>query len=116
MRAVRERPALFAPAIAAALRRDSVASARHPDEIVGLDGDPFLNAQDPCERYVVRRARRAGERFLVDVVGEGGCGRHTRPDVVVEVARGGSGWRFENFRYLDPPTNLLAMLRELQAR
>jgi len=116
MRALRERRALFAPAIATALRRDSVASARSPDEVVGLDGDPFLNAQDPCDRYVVRRTRRAGERFLVDVVGEGGCERHTRPDAVVEVARTGSGWRFENFRYADPATDLLTMLRGLQAK
>ncbi|AHG92644.1 hypothetical protein J421_5109 (plasmid) [Gemmatirosa kalamazoonensis] len=116
MRAIHERRTLFAPAIVAALRRDSVASARSPDEVVGLDGDPFLNAQDPCEHYVVRRARRAGDRFLVDVVGEGGCARHTRADVVVEVMRGASGWRLENFRYPDPPTDLLAMLRRLHQR
>jgi hypothetical protein len=115
MRALRERRALFAPAIAAALRRDSVASAANPDEVVGLDGDPFLNSQDPCDRYVVRRVRRAGDRFLVDVFGEGSCGRHAQPDAVVEVARRPGGWRIENVRYSDPPTNLLEMLRRLQS-
>jgi hypothetical protein len=122
MRAVRARRFAFAPAIVDALRRDSVASARSRDEIVGLDGDPFLNAQDPCDRYRVRAARQVGGRFLVDVVGEGGCEAHTRPDVVVELTRrapgasGGPAWRFENFRYPDPPTDLLAMLRRLHGR
>jgi len=116
MLAVRARGALFAPAVVAALRRDSAASARHPEEVVGLDGDPFLNAQDPCERYVARRTVPNGQRFRVEVVGQGGCGQHTRPDVVVEVARANGGWRFENFRYLDPPDDLLALLRRLPAR
>jgi hypothetical protein len=116
MRAVRERPGAFAPALVEALRRDSVASSRSRDEVVGLDGDPFLNAQDPCERYAVRRVARKGERFLAEVVGAGGCARHTRPDVVVEVARVGRAWRFENFRYVDPPDDLLALLRRLHAR
>jgi hypothetical protein len=116
MRAIRERRALFAPAIIAGLRQDSVASARSPDEIVGLDGDPFLNSQDPCDRYEVRRVRRAGERFLADVFGAGSCGRHAQPDVVVEVVRRAGGWRFENFRYSDPPGDLLALLRELHPR
>lgn len=113
MAAVRARPAAFAPAIARALRRDSVASSRSADEVVGLDGDPFLNAQDPCTRYVVRRVVRQGARYLADVVGEGGCARHTRPDVVVEVARVGGAWRLENFRYRDPADDLLSLLRRL---
>src|SRR5689334_22148325 len=40
MRALRERRTSFAPALVTALRRDSAASARSPDEVVGLDGDP----------------------------------------------------------------------------
>lgn len=114
MTAVRARPALFAPALVEALRRDSVASARSRDEVVGLDGDPFLDSQEPCARYVAGRAVARGARVLVDVTGEGGdCAPRTRPDVVVEVARTRGGWRFENFRYPEPPDDLLALLRRL---
>lgn len=116
MSAVRLRREIFAPRLVEGLRRDSVASARSRDEIVGLDGDPFLNAQDPCKRYVVRRVRPRDERFLVEVVGVGGCAGHIRPDVIVEVARHGSTFRFENFRYLDPPDDLLGLLGRLQKR
>src|SRR5438046_203437 len=33
------------------LRIDSIAQARATGEIDGLDGDPYLNAQDPCDVY-----------------------------------------------------------------
>ena len=115
MDAVRQRPASFAPAIVAALRRDSVLSASNPNEVVGLDGDPFLNAQDFCDRYVARRAVPKARRFLVEVIGEGRCASHSEADVVVEVARVGRTWRFENFRYLDPPDDLLSLLKRLHA-
>src|SRR5689334_19920193 len=35
------------------LREDADAQAKVKGEMVGLDFDPFLNAQDPCERYRV---------------------------------------------------------------
>lgn len=115
MHAVRQRPASFAPAIVRALRADSVAAAAHPSEIVGLDGDPFLNAQDPCDRYDAVKTTTRGRVHLVEVLGTGGCVAHTKPDVVVEVGRSGGRWVFLNFRYVDPNDNLLDLLKRLRS-
>jgi Protein of unknown function (DUF3828) len=115
MHAIRKRRTTFAPAIVRALRGDSVAAAAHPSEVVGLDGDPFLNAQDPCDRYDAVRTTAHGRVYLVEVLGTGGCVAHTKPDVVVEVARAGGKWVFMNFRYLDPNDNLLDLLKRLRS-
>ncbi|HEV2364189.1 MAG TPA: hypothetical protein VGS12_08340 [Caulobacteraceae bacterium] len=67
IRAIRARPSWFDPALARALEADEAASARNPGEIVGLDWDPFTNAQDVCRRYVVRGVRRSGAVAFADV-------------------------------------------------
>ena len=116
MRAVRERSASFAPSIVTALRADSVARAGSPAAIVGLDGDPFLNAQDPCEHYQPVRTTRQGSHYLVEVLGSGGCAAHDQPDVIVEVSVHGDGIVFENFLYSAKPSDdLLSLLRRLSA-
>jgi hypothetical protein len=116
MHAIRQKPASFAPAIVRALRADSVAAAAHPSEVVGLDGDPFLNAQDPCDRYDAVRTTARGKAYLVEVLGTGGCVAHTTPDVIVEVGRSGGRWVFLNFQYsADPNDNLLELLKRLRA-
>lgn len=99
LRALRERRAQFAAPLVAALEAEAAATAQGGEEVDGLDADPFLNAQDPCERYRPVHTERRGDRYLVDVLGEGGCRGHTTPDVIVEVA-----WRqrrpvFTNFLY-----------------
>ena len=99
MRAVHDRAALFSPALAAALRADSVASAASPNEVVGLDGDPFLNAQDSCDRYASAGVAEVGDRFLVQVLGSGGCPDHTAADVTVEVTPTNGNPVFTNFIY-----------------
>jgi|SRR5208337_430840 len=106
-----------------ALKEDSEAQAR-AHEIVGLDFDPFLNTQDPAERYELGRITQKGNTYLVDVFGvyparpaelsEG------IPEVIAEVARRNGHWVFTNFLY--PPIakqypesgNLLAMLKSLK--
>lgn len=114
MRAVRERRAQFADPLIKALRADSIATAQAGEEIDGLDGDPFLNGQDPCDRYRPVRTTRRGDDYFVDVLGSGGCQRHTTPDVIVHVA-----WReqrpvFVNFLYSGKPgDDLQSLLRRL---
>ena len=116
MRALHDSRWHFNPALAAALRADSAATAASPAEIVGLDMDPFLNSQDPCERYAPTAVRRDGNTFLVDVVGSGGCEAHRDPDVTVRVAFRGSTPVFDNFLYPKPASSdLLAELAQLAA-
>lgn len=114
MEALSRKQFAFAPALVAALRADSVAQAKSDaDEEDGLDGDPFLNAQDPCRRYVAKRVRHRGTAYLVDVLGSGGCAKHTVPDVVVEVVPEGDKLVFANFHYPDDDSDLLTELKEL---
>lgn len=114
MEALSRKQFAFAPQLVAALRADSVAQAKSDgDDEDGLDGDPFLNAQDPCRRYVARGVHHRGAAYLVDVLGSGGCARHTVPDVVVEVVPEGGKLVFTNFRYPDDDSDLLTELKDL---
>ena len=90
---------LFAPALLAALRADGEAQAANPDEVVGLDGDPFLDAQDFCEEYHAGAAHRKGGAILVDV--HGTCTHHAdgQADVIAEVGGRDGALAFVNFRY-----------------
>jgi hypothetical protein len=116
MRALHDSRWHFDPALVAALRADSAATSASPDEIVGLDMDPFLNSQDPCDRYAPTAVRRDGSTFLVDVVGSGGCEAHREPDVTVRVAFRGTTPVFVNFLYPKPAnSDLLAELAQLAA-
>ena len=100
MRAATNGPLAFDPELVKWLRIDSTARARTKDEVNGLDGDPYLNSQDPCDRYTVQSVRSEGSRFLVDILGRGGCAAHTQPDVIVVVGRAGGRWIVREF--LDP--------------
>jgi hypothetical protein len=121
--ALKHRSYAFSPELLEALKEDSDAQAR-AREIVGLDFDPFLDTQDPAERYELGRITQKGNTYLVEVFGvyparppdlpEG------IPEVIVEVARRNGHWVFTNFLY--PPIakqypesgNLLAMLKSLK--
>src|SRR5436853_3910886 len=64
---LKSRVSLFTEELFRALKQDFDASAKNPDEIVGLDFDPFLATQDPCERYEVGAAIHKGKGFLVGI-------------------------------------------------
>ena len=116
MRALHDPRWHFSPALVAALREDSIASVRSPNEVVGLDMDPFVNSQDPCDRYAPTAVRRAGANFLVDVRGSGGCSSHAGPDVTVRVAFQGTTPVFVDFLYPKPANDdLLHLLAQLAA-
>ena len=116
--AIRDSAGLFAPELLTALRADLEAQARNADEVVGLDWDPFLASQDPCESYRVARATRQGDAFLVDVYGV--CRGATRslapdtPDVIAELATRDGSWVFVNFRYPREATDLVTTLARLR--
>jgi len=113
--ALRDRPAAFDPALARQLKEDSEAQAKVHDDIVGLDFDPFLSAQDPCQRYEVTKVQSKGESYLVDVLGVGGCEKHDAADVIAEVASQNGAWVFVNFHYPGPDsTDLLTVLKKLR--
>jgi hypothetical protein len=99
------------------LRIDSTARARAKGEIDGLDGDPYLNAQDACDRYSVQSAAAVGPVYLVSVLGHGRCEVHVRPDVLVEIGHQNGRWTILEFR--DPSRHnegTIPLLKELHPK
>jgi hypothetical protein len=114
-RAVAERRSFFDDCIAAGLSIDSDARAKVDDRIVGLEFDPFLNSQDPADHYEARRVSHAGRHYFVEVVSVGANARSgTKPDVVVELRRTDTHWKFIDFYFPGhdgiPDQDLLGLL------
>jgi hypothetical protein len=113
--AVRDSPSFFAPVLLEAMRADIAAQARRPGEIVGLDWDPFLATQDPCDPYRVGRAARRGDTILVAV--KGMCTDmqpRTGPDAIAELGRSKRRWVFVDFRHGGDSGSLLQDLAALR--
>jgi hypothetical protein len=113
--ALKTRPSAFDPSLARQLKEDSDAQEKVQGDIVGLDFDPFLGAQDPCERYEVVNVDKKEENYLVGVRGAGGCEKHDEVDVIAEVASRNGALSFVNFHYphLDK-SDLLTILKKLR--
>jgi len=115
-RAIAERPSVFAPELLKALRDDLAASANSPNEIVGLDWDPFTASQDPCDPYKVDRTTHRGDTVLVAV--KGTCtdmAPRPGPDVIAKLTRAGPTWVFVDFRHAGDAGTLLGDLANLRA-
>jgi hypothetical protein len=78
---------------------------------VGLDFDPFLNSQDPSERFVVESVVMKGAGCWVKV--RGISKRQAQETVVPEVACTNGRCQFVNFHYEydGHPTDLLTILK-----
>jgi len=91
------------------LRQDSTAQAAC-GELIGLDFDPFLNTQEPSERYEVGPVAKTGETYRADVYRVERGQRSEKPDVTVEVAQRNGRWVFVDFDYPDGQS-LVSVLR-----
>jgi len=115
---LREKRSSFSPELVKGLKEDLAASKKSREEIVGLDFDPFLNAQDIAERYLVGQITPKGDHYLVEVFGVWGGQKKSNPDVVPELAFENGQWIFTNFHYgkTDIPVNenLLSVLQILK--
>jgi len=112
-RATKEKAQLFSAQLIAALREDYQASSKHPEEIVGLDWDPFLSSQDIDDRYGVGAIKKKGQNYLVEVYGVSGGKRNPEPNVSAEVAQREGHLIFVNF--LSPHGgDLLSDLKKLK--
>jgi hypothetical protein len=116
---LKSRPALFSREIRRQMAEDSAAQAKNKEEIVGIDFDPFLAAQDFADRYVAKTITRKGPGYLVEVHTINGGKPSSGPNVVPELVRSGKGWRFVNFHYPDAEkpahkSDLLTVLKELR--
>ncbi|HEV2112098.1 MAG TPA: hypothetical protein VGT99_12145 [Gammaproteobacteria bacterium] len=111
--ALKDRPEAFSEEIVRALREDLAASAKSPDEVVGLDFDPFLNAQEVCAPYKVGKTAKQGNTYRVEVYGSCPDAGSHKPDVIAEMRARDGRWMFVNFIY---PGNgdLLTVLKSLK--
>lgn len=115
--ALKKKQANFSKELVLRLNEDYKASAKSPDEIVGLDFDPVLNSQDFADKYVANKVTKKGSRYLVEVFAVYGGKRENKPAVIPELQRVGSRWVFTNFLYKDGPKtdDLLSILKKLAA-
>jgi hypothetical protein len=111
--ALRSRRAAFTPALYRALEADADAQAKVKGDIVGLDFDPFLYSQDPCERYEPARAVRQRGGFRVTVVAI--CDGKLDADaaILVDVERQNTPWALANFADHEGMNDLRSTLRAL---
>lgn len=118
--ALRSHASWFSRELKRRLAEDSTAAAKSPGEIVGLDFDPFLNAQDTPQRCVVKRVTSKGGSYRAEVHRVESGKTVQDPAVVPELIQRGGQWTFVNFHYpsTDGPRheddllNVLKRLRE----
>ena len=113
--AVSDRSFAFGPELLTALKADIDAQSKSPDEIVGLDWDPFTDSQDPCDPYKVTGTDHRGDTVRVALTGTcEGYASTSGPDVLAEVRRSPAGWVFVDFRSPGDPLSLLDHLALLR--
>ncbi len=116
--ALKYKAALFSPQLLRALREDSQAQAKAKGEIVGLDFDPFLNTQDPSERYVLGNVSVKDDRCSVEVYSVSSGKKSAKAAVVPELVFKGGHWMFVNFHYgkskRSEGENLVSTLKRLR--
>ena len=111
---LKRNPPVLAPELLTALEQDRRAQAKS-QEIVGLDSDPFLNSQDPCERYVVGDVREASGKSLVNVHAVCSGKKSEEPVTVAETTQENGAWVFVNFRPgKGEGDDLLTILKQLE--
>jgi Protein of unknown function (DUF3828) len=117
--ALKYKSAIFTPVLRQKLIADEQASAKSPAEIVGLDFDPFLNAQDDPGQLVAKKATMKGANCFVEVFRTSNDAKEgNKPDVMPELTQKDGHWVFVNFHY--PPNaagdnDLLDILKGLAA-
>jgi hypothetical protein len=96
-----------------ALRADSIAWAASPGDIVGIDFDPFLATQDPCDSYHTGAALDSGALARVPVYS--GCPNLDGDSLaaVLQVMRFRSRWLIRNVEYPRESTDLISVLQAL---
>ena len=112
-RAIKEKAQIFSAQLISALKEDYEASSKDPEEIVGLDWDPFLCSQELDDRYEVGGIKKQGQSYLIEVYGVSGGKKNPEPNVIAEVEQKDGHWVFINF-HSPHGGDLLGDLKELK--
>jgi hypothetical protein len=118
-RILKERASSFSPTLLAMLKEDLAASAKVPDEIVGLDFDPYINGQDTPTRYLAGKVIPKDKCYWVEVFDVSSGKKGKSPAVTPEVKFVKGKWIFTNFHYgktnIPENENLISILKALKA-
>jgi hypothetical protein len=95
--ALKRDSSIFSVELAKALRADAAAQAKVSGEVAGLDCDPFLNSQDPDERYELGKVAQKGNHHLCALHGVSEGKKRPEPVVIAEVEERSGHWIFVNF-------------------
>jgi hypothetical protein len=95
----RHRAELLGPDLVALLRADEAAKDKSPDQPVGMDWDPFIGVEEPCELY--RAVEQPPQLPLVVVSVFEACRGRDAERVRVELTRRDDKWVMTNFYYVD---------------
>lgn len=91
------KPMILTPQLARLLREDAQAAVRNKGEIVGLDFDPFINAQDWEGKYLVQGVTISGQNCRASVWGTDSGAKREIVDPELNFING--QWVFVNFHY-----------------
>src|SRR6266700_2483509 len=95
----RTRFLVFILCLLGSFKEDAEAQRKVSDDIVGLDFDPFLNSQDPDDKYTVGDVTESAGVFLVSVYGSRKGKREAKASAVAELKPAKDSFVFTNFRY-----------------
>lgn len=106
-----EQPQWFSDSLRAGWQRDVSRRRENPGEIVGLDFDPLLASQDPCEDYETGSVTHVDSLIRVDIHAVCQGVRSADAVLVAEVVLRDTQWQFTNFIYQPSVGDLLRLLR-----
>jgi hypothetical protein len=92
-----KRASVLSPQLFRALKADDDAARKVPDEVVGLDFDPFLNTQEEASPCTVGKITLSHGVYMVEVRSKGSTGK--QPDVIAEVGQQSGNLVFVNLIY-----------------
>ena len=116
---LRHKSSSFSPELLRAIEADSTAQAKSPNELVGLDFDPFVNAQEYADSCAAGKIVHKGDRYFVQIHCTWSGRKSAKSDVVPELTLNEGQWSFVNFHYgkfeRSKHENLLSILKVLRA-
>jgi hypothetical protein len=115
---IKKKSDLFSGPLLQMLKEDSDAQSKFPGELIGIDWDPFLNTQDPAQKYTVQNTSVLHDNCAAETwSGRTISTKNPKPDIVAILKWIDGNWKFVNFDN-DPkaktPSDLISILNRLK--
>lgn len=113
--AIALKSSLFSTKLNVLLNIDKHTGAKLDGTYVSLDVDPFLNTDNPCERYIVGDVIEYDKSFRVGVQAICHGKLRQKNSLQAEVIKKKDHWQFVNFHYPEG-NDVFAVLKDLRKR